>query len=251
MVAATGQVHQQNEFSAPYMVVPQGHAIKEVPFEREAPLRIEESPRFADVASFAAYVNRYKTDATLLFADRGAGRIEAQLDYHLPGAPSHNTHSAKLPVQFSEEFTRWNGACGVRLSQEQLALLLDERIDDIRDPAGAEVLSTIQNFGLRRTATLKSAINLNNNAVQLNYEETDAGRGGGAVLVPTSFVLGLPIYEGGKAYKVEVRLRYAVRDGAVTFTLTILKRTALLKDAFEAELASAEKATGLKAMLVL
>jgi uncharacterized protein YfdQ (DUF2303 family) len=226
--------------------------VKEVPFEREFPVRIDAKPRFGTVESFGQYVNRYKTDATLLFAKRKANEIYADFEYHLPGEPSWNAHRATLPVQFSEEFSAWHRVLGQSLTQLQLAELLDARIDDIREPAAAVVLTAVQNFGLRRTATLKQALDLNSNRVQLVYEENDAGKGGGSIDVPTQFVLRVPIYEGAKvADDVTVRLRYAVREKELSFTLSIPKLQPLLKTAFEAELASAEEATGLQAMLVL
>lgn len=250
-----GEARRVDENSAPYTVIPNGYQLQRLPFEQEAPLRIEEKPHFATVESFAQYVGLFKNEGTQLFAKRAAGEVYADFEYHQPDAPSWNKHRAVLPVKYSDEFDQWLRACQRRLNQEELATLLDERIDDIRDPKPGEVITAVQNFQLRRTANFKAAVDMNTGRTQFAFEEKDEAKGGGTVVVPHELLLGLPIYEGGQAWEVRVRVRYGIQDSEsgkkLHFVLSILKLSAHLKQAFEAELKRAEEATGLKAMHVL
>lgn len=253
--ATTLRPYRADEEAEPYLVIPPGYQLTPVPYQRPRPVRIEAQVELADVASFVSYVERYRTDATVLFASPAAGEVKAVLDYHLPDAPSHCAHVARLVLQRSGEYVAWlELARPEGVTQGSLAAHLDEHLADIRAPEAPQVLKAVGEFNLRRNAIFKAATDVHSDRMQLLYEERDEAKGGGSVVVPKQFLLGLPVYLGGKAWELTVRLGYRLVDGkdgakSLRFQLTILRQEQLLREAFKAELQAAEARLGLTAFL--
>lgn len=110
----------------------------------ERPLRVRERRSFDDLRGFVAYVNDYKTDATRCFA--GKSELRAHFDYHDKDAPAWDAHQAYYQIQPSQRWREWEGAHNRWMSQRDFADFLDSGLNEIVEPAQADVLTLVKNF---------------------------------------------------------------------------------------------------------
>jgi uncharacterized protein YfdQ (DUF2303 family) len=193
-------------------------------------------------------------DQPVIFADRDTMTIKAFLDYHHAGNDARwLNHTAKVAFKNSHQFERWKKVNGQQMTQEQFALFLDEVINDITAPSGAEVLSFAENLEATSTQVFKAAVKLASG--ETNYTFTDARDGDISTAIIDRFTIGIPIWQGGEKVAIEARLFHRIvdnkdKDGAPNgtkslrfwFTLRHLdeiidtlfaEEVAFLRDAFE------------------
>lgn len=229
--------------------VPEGFKIETVqPVNPVLPDHIRQSVRLDDGASFIAYVNTFKSEATRLFVDVNAARLTADLDYHKPAsAQSQRAHLARYDMPRAEEWKRWNDIDGKSIPQAQFAEFLEENLDDIVDPAGAAVLEVATRLQAKKKVEFDSGIRLQDGAVQLTYrEETDTGKG--QMVIPSEIMLGIPVFFGGDRYKLKAFLRYRIEEGKLTFKIVIHRKAFIVQDAVREAAAAVATATELVAL---
>jgi len=209
---------------------------------------------FQDVASFLAYVDRFRTEQTLLFGSEQGGTVTAHLDYHEGGAKgSAGTclHRATLALAFTLEWRAWTGINGKPLPQVQFAEFLEDHRLEIAEPDGAKVLEAARSLESTKSVDFKSAVNLSNGLVTLKYEEKE--RGAGNVTVPSEFLLGLSPYESWgeplPKHALRAMLRYRIADQKLSFIVRLIRPEDVLRAAFAGVLAAVEAGCGLKPLL--
>jgi|GEM_PF-4590169 len=215
---------------------------------RHAPLwpkleRIKRHQTFQNTMSLVDYVNEFKTKATRLYANGKELRVLAVIDHDAPDAPDYAVHTAELRSELSETWARWKGVFNKSLGQRELAEFLEENQVDVTAPTGAALLEICTNLDIQKAVTFKSGIRLQNGMTQLTFHETEAGNG--AVQVPQRFSLGLPVFEGGNLYPLEVFLRYRLDEGKIIFRLVPVRLEYVFKTAFEGEVKAIAEATQL------
>lgn len=201
-----------------------------------------------DVDSFITYINRHKTVATVAWADTGGG-IRCVLNSHEPAQapvieeigvtpldiarPGWGDHVVVLRREETPGFAAWTTLNGVELTQQQFAEFLEDRIGEITDPSGGELLEVATFFQAHTAIAYTSARQLSNGQVQLQYVEEikeSAGKNG-ETKVPTEFKILLRPYrdappgEEGKPdpnqFIVAAKLRYRLRDQGVRFVFKL------------------------------
>lgn len=241
--AAAADLHEVDGVSV--AVLPDGEGnwrIEPVDVEKyqEHPRRKAGTVTAREVGSFIAYVNRQKTPATLAWAD-GAGGIRAFINDHAPaadsidgdpldvGQPGWRDHVAVLKREQTTAYKAWIGHNGRDLTQQQFADFLEDRITEIIEPAGADLLEIATFFQSNTQVAFTSGKQLHNGQVELNYTEQMEERGGraGQTKVPTEFVILLRPYKDAPApaegdpdveqFVVRARLRWRVQGQKVTF----------------------------------
>lgn len=218
---------------APYVVTRTGEHVERLDHLLPAPLDVSEAITLRDVASFLSYLERFKSSATRLFADRSAKSVLAILDYHgreeSGPRPSWCRHQVTLRFAPTDEWRIWTGASGRKMSQVEFAEFLEDNLPDIADPKGAEVLETARTLESNRSVTFRSSVRLKDGTSQLRYEETEKT---GAVEIPDRFVLGIAPYEGSDRFSLEARLRYRIEDGTLVLWFDLLRPQKVLDQVF-------------------
>lgn len=210
-------------------VVYEGHGVKRVAYPQDwhvADFSVETDRPFTKTgnrtllspASFAEYVNRHKTADTVIYADPKNAVAHAVLDDH--GAePGHRRHVAVYRFPRSVEWEAWRGLH--RKSQSQAAFIdfLEDRLPDIIEPTGADVLEICRDMQGRADVAWKSATNLQSGAVQLSYQEdvTAESSKAGKIDFPHKIKIKAEIFYKGGLVALDVRLRFRVNGGALSF----------------------------------
>lgn len=196
------------------VAVPEGYKLESTEQYHEQPNRIRESVKLTRAESFWGYVNDFKNDGSLIFANVAARTFTAVLDYHRSDTePQWGSHIATLSLPFSAEFTAWGKNDRKPLSQQDFAEWLEDRLIDVTKPEGAKLLTIASALEATKTLKFKSATRLDNGDSALSFEETTSG----AVKIPATFTLGIPVFEGEEPIEIACRLRYRI-DGGLKFT---------------------------------
>ncbi len=219
-----------------FLVTPNGAKIEEITDEHglktEAPRYIRQTVTLQMHDSLVEYVERFKTEHTLLFADIGENAIVAQIDYHAPGQASNVAHRARLAFPFSEEWKLWTGISGRLMPQLEFARFIEENAADVRAPAAADLIEAVRDLQAHRKVNFTKAVRTSSENESFEYsDETKASTKGGIEL-PTKFKLGLPVYFGEPEVELFAFLRWKIDAEAGGLTLGIaLHRTEHVRQA--------------------
>jgi uncharacterized protein YfdQ (DUF2303 family) len=200
------------------------------------PVRVRGLVTVDDSVSLVAYVSRFEQeDRGALYADIDSCTIKAVLNGPQNAeTPGWGDHVAILALRKSIEWNRWAHKDRTYMSQADFAELIEEGIDDIVEPSGADMLELSTTFEAHTTAAFKQGTSLSDGARQLTYEETvdaTAGRSG-QVVIPKTITLRLRPFEGGEALAITARLRFRLRDGRLTLAFFMDEPTERVRDAF-------------------
>lgn len=240
------------------MVLPKGLRLERagemVESLQERPCRRRGTATLQTADSFIAWVNRNKVSTeTCVYAS--ATSIVAVInddkstdDGHEGGWRDFRAHYS-LPT--SPAWQAWQEASGHMMDQTEFAELIEERILDVLpvESAGQSALSIAEALGvglaspsalmelsrglaIRVNSKLKSATNLSTGEVQLQYSEEHVGEQGAPLKVPGAFVIGIPVFEGGAAYSMPVRLRYRRRGQGIVWSVQLQRHKESAEHAF-------------------
>ena len=223
------------------VVVPKGYEVREVaPIEPPLP-RIRQGVTMHDAASFVAYVNRYKTAATQIFAEAGflaggAAHVTAVLDYHEPGKADRCAHVATYRPRYSDQWQRWHAAAKGAMKQAEFAEFIEEHRGDVASPSAAVLLDIVRTFKASKKVEFDSVVYQSNGDVMLTYDERTEQKGKSGPM-PEIMTLGIPVYFRGEVYEVPVFVRFKVGGGTVVFQLKP-DRSDIIEDAAFSDLAT-------------
>lgn len=193
-----------------------------------------------ELESLVAYVNRYKSDNTLAWANVDAFKLEVVLDDHPEGHPlegkgkaAWRQHRAVYTCPRSPEWKAWTEHDGRPLGQEQFADFVETRLEDLRGgdgyPKPLEVLNMARHLVMHQKGMFERKIDpTTGNGILINKVENVAD----STVIPRAFLLGIPVFEGGAAYQVEARVRFALTEGRPVFSYTLHRRKEIERDAF-------------------
>lgn len=217
-----------------------------------------------DATSFVAYVNRHKTGASVLYANRSSSQVVAVLNDHeaahtptmaLPTAESDAANwgdfCATLALALTPEWKHWAGKDGQLQSQTAFAEHIEQGIEEIIAPPAATMLELAQHFEAHSKVEYKSVRVLQDGRRQLVYAETIDAKAGekGEVVIPREFTLGIAPYEGTAAIKIVARLRYRLNGEALTIGYSLVRPLDVLKVAFQDVLTAIQTGTELTPLL--
>jgi hypothetical protein len=234
--------------------------------------------------SFIAHVNRFSTPETALFAcdSRDRPSLTAVLDYHDRvndtagdpldggGLPRFGRHRTRFDFPLSDEWQAWQAINGKPLSLVQFAEFIEDRIVDI-EPASERPLSEEQMKlvmklgGVERIGTptglfeLSRGLHVNEHSVVAEARNLSSGEGeitfqeqhaattdasGRAVIVPTTFILAIPVFKSGAYYSLLARLRYRAKP-MLSFTVELWRDDRVFDHAFNEAIERAAAETDL------
>lgn len=224
----------------PAVLIPNGIRV-ESDFDHLAdrPQRIEAAPNLHGLDDFLAYYNLYANANSRIFADRTSGKMLAILDYHeatstVPGEnkPRWGVHKVTYTMPPTESLMAWKQQNGQWQTQEAFATHLEDNINDILSPKGAQLLTLALRFKAMKSVKFDRSTNLQNGDVQLTFIEETSARGN--IEVPESFKIGIVPFENSKsAYELEAKLRYRISEaGALSLMYRLPKLKVTIDEAF-------------------
>lgn len=172
--------------------------------------------------------------------------------------PDWGRYRASYAFPLSKTWQAWRGANLKAQTQEQLAIFLEENLVDVlpasemdQDPQikqavdqlGLKVadplrlLELSRNFRIVTNETASEALALSSGETELHYRSEQRGvdNAGTKIVVPTAFLVALPVFEGGAMYRLLVRLRTRRIDGAHSFIFDIYRLERTQEKAFADE----------------
>lgn len=229
--------------------VPQGYVVHQYDFEkyRSAPRRTQQKTRSRDLSSFVDYVNLFKTASTRIFSTMEPQTFVAAIDYHTPTEASWCDHRAYFTPVASLEYSSWKDSSGKKMSQAEFASFLEDNYSDIVEPDAATMLGLALTFEATTAAEFRSGIRLDNGQVQFQYVESIKT---GAVEVPTSFKIGIPIHQDGPRYQITCRLKYRLEGGKLSFLYEMVHVEKYVRDTFAEMREEIKEATGMEPLAV-
>lgn len=252
-----------DEEGVPVAILPQGmraevmtSAMAALDARAPTPLRRKGTATFAELDSFIDHVNRFKSGASVVFADVDAVQLNAVLNYHPAGAeasPAWGDHRSVYACPLSEQWQLWRKNDGVPMGQEAFGEFIEANMRDLAppgdaDPIGSDVvapaklLEVARNLIVRTKGEFSRFINPTTGEHSLvNKLENETS----STKIPRGFNLGIPVFVAGQAYRIEARLRFQMSNGRPAFTYVLVQPDATLRDAFGGVRSKVVAATGL------
>lgn len=203
----------------------------------EMPRWTKRTVTFRAVDAFAQYLTKhFDPDALEVWADVDHRELVAVLDAPEDyTSPRRCAHVAKLVLQHTPEWLGWREMSGKLSSQGDFAEWIEERAADIVEPDPATMLELSQTFQAKTRVQFEQASFLADGRRALEYREDVEARAGakGQIEIPAMFALGVRVFVHGEPYKVLARLRYRMRDGALSIGYKLVDPDAVVRAAVD------------------
>lgn len=215
------------------IAVPDNFELKEVDFEKllPRPRRTKAVAKLSDARSFIEYVKVNATDGTTVWCDFNpqtfALSFTAVIDEHSKGLPGWRDHRATFSPDMSSEWKSWKGKNSQAFAQVAFAEWIEEHADDITTanglPTSLQMLTMATEFQANEERVLKSTVKLQSGGVRLTYiADPDAGTTE-TMQMFDKFAIGIPVFQGGSAWSLTARLKYALNSGKVSFRYELVR----------------------------
>lgn len=210
-----------------------------------------------DVASFQAYYTKHADEDSETYVNVNQRTITTVLNAHSQEAPRWGDHQLMLQLKCTTAWKAWTAHDRKWMSQREFAEHIEEHLEDIREPAAAEMLEMAQSFQAKTTVKFASGTRLSSGDTNLTWEETtDASAGAkGQIKIPATFkiavpCLELPVLEGEDrtVYGIEARLRYRIERGQLGIGYLLTDPDAVLRDAVLAVVGQVEDGLGVEVL---
>lgn len=208
-----------------------------------------ESPRRAtgtyEPATVAAFIDFVKTHAdpaaTTIWVPVTRGPIIAVLNDHASDetspvtVPGWGDHRAFLQLTTTPEWEHWLKLHGQMVEQEEFAEHIEEGLEEVVLPDGADLLEVAQSIQASFGGRFKKSHRLQDGRVQMEYtEEVDASAGEtGHLTIPREILLAIAPFAGEDAYRIPARFRYRINGGKLALGYKLDRPELVLRDAFQ------------------
>lgn len=214
---ATGVPHAPPEHyeGTPVLVLPKGYVTHVVPGWRRRPARASGTVLCETLDSFCRYVCQFKTGSSEVFVSVQKGLVAAILDYHSADELSDGNwceHRCNLVPIKSDAFDRWEKVNGKPMSQSEFALFLENNLQHVFEPAGADLLNIINAFEVDGVMQFSKVQRLQDGSVKMAFNSETRAKSG-EVNVPTKFAISVPMFLGDEPIPISARLRYRLGAG--------------------------------------
>lgn len=220
------------------VLVPDGYSVETVdhrPYEDQPPSATGVfTPK--DVASFERIVERHVSDRTTIWVEAFEGRVVAVLNDH--GArqdPHFGDLRADLRLPETPEWKHWASHDGTLFKQVEFAEHIEDGIDQIISPAGAELYEIATTFQAKGSSDFRSAVRLNDGSISFAWTEdvtATAGRDNN-LTIPDTIELSLSPFYGEAPFAVKAKLRYRTGSGGLRIGYKLDRPDRVVKTALE------------------
>lgn len=244
---------------------------------RDEPKHRRGTATLLSLDSFIDHVNRFKDEDTVVFADnnRAAPSLTAVLDYHHAGSESgarFGKHRSAFAYPLSDEWKAWQAKNAEGMKMIDFAHFLEDRIIDVMpvsliqlgddaklfvdtlggmgkvaDPAKLMQLAT--ELSIFESSVVRSANNLSTGEGAIEFQTEHLDQQGQKLIVPSLFVLGIPVFKNGPVYQVIARLRYRKAGGSITFYYELWRTDRVFDHAFDESVKAVEERTSALVLL--
>jgi uncharacterized protein YfdQ (DUF2303 family) len=246
----------------PFTVVPNGMQVKNLG-EFAPPSHVKVTCAFTEPDSFVAYVNRFKSPRTQIFAavTDATASLRAVIDYHAPAGENADclvgartaarcAHVATYDCVPTAEWQRWCAANGKKFTQVEFATWLEDNQTLFVEPSGAELLELALTLEGIAAVRFNSQMRMADGKNSLMYEEDVEVRGtsstkGGQIVLPQAIVAVIQPFHGVDNYKVQARLKTRVEGRKLTVWFETIAMHRIVRDAVKGVLASVTEKTGI------
>lgn len=241
---------------------------------RAQPFALSGSVTIATLDSLIGYTDRHKDEGSVLFADDNRERptITAVLDYHRKGSTQESArfsrHKATYPLPLSDEWKAWHELDKQSLSMADFARFLEDHIVDVM-PVDMTAFSDEQDAFIRAVGgrskianpaklmelatglqvfeegQVSQATKLQSGESQITVESRHVDGQGGELIIPSLFVIGIPVFRLGERYQIVVRLRYRKTGSGILFFYELWRDDRVFDHAFNEAVVKVADATGL------
>ena len=181
-----------------------------------APLRPQGNVNLLTLQDLHAYIGKAAgCYHPVVYADRETLTFTGIINHHHADGPGWGDYRATVKLKKSRQLNIWQGKNAQKMSQEAFALFLEEHLEDIRDPNGAEVLTFAETLEATRTEVFKSSIVTATGEQRLTFNSERNGEQSSQLI--TKITMGIPLFEGGEAFALEVKISHRVTEGKLTF----------------------------------
>lgn len=178
---------------------------------------------WADVTSqsIVAILNAHQTH-DFLVDDRGP----------LPG---WGDHRAVFKAVLTDEWKTWINSNDKGMNQATFAEFIEDNLPNIVSPDPTTMLELVQTFDANASIVFKQQTRLASGERSLTYSEDIDARAGttGQLVVPESFGIVLQPFEGSDRFTLTARLRFTLRDGALTLRYKLERPRDVMRSAFD------------------
>lgn len=180
------------------------------------------------------------------------------------GRAGFRRHRGIYRFPLSEEWKIWNAS--LKFSQHDFAAFLEDRIADVVAPKNMtpSMLETLETLGLepsviatparllelsrgleiRVASKATQVVRLATGETQFAFTSEHQDERGQALKVPLGFVIAIPVFEGELPFLLFVRLKYALRGEAISWSLELTGASKAFDRAFTEACEKAQKNTG-------
>lgn len=212
----------------PYAVVPDGYSVVELP-RTALPERSKGLVKLRDAASFIRYFNDHKVGRSRIYARLEPASFLAVLD-DFGNQPDWREFRASFDVPASREWKLWTGIDRKPMNQLQFAEFLQDNLPDVVLPDGADLLQLALNFEAAQTGTYVATQRLQDGSHNLQWRADN--NASGSVKLPEQITLNIPVFENESSSELHARLKYRVKDGALTLWIELVRPHKALEAAF-------------------
>ena len=234
--------------TTPVVLLPEGFKVADLEGMLAAPTRKRGTTVLNDAESFVAVVNDQKDESTRLFSTISPPTFTAVFNYHAAEA-GWGDHKAKYNAPISPEWGAWAKTDKQKLNQVEMAQFLEANLVDVvyipkaeatadkpaevGSPDGATMLEICRTLAAKKDVEFKSAVRLGDGSTQFTYNEEVRGTAANGTLeIPEQFSIGVPVFENGEKYRVDVRFRYRIGQGGdLVMWLELVRPHKVIEDA--------------------
>jgi uncharacterized protein YfdQ (DUF2303 family) len=231
---------------------------------RLQPIRRKGTAKLGSIQSFIDHANRFKDLDSVVFAEPDQlttppkPRLLSVLDYHRAGgegAPRWNVHRGLYEFPLSEEWRAWSAVDGKTLDQNAFAEFIEDRIGDVLpspdaiDPADnlarimrefattfatpAKLMELSRGLKIHEVSQVANVVNLSTGEGQISWTAEHQDAQGQPMKVPGAFLIAVPVFFAGAAYRIPVRLRYRKSGPSIKWALLLYRPEITFRHAFD------------------
>ncbi|HJV72709.1 MAG TPA: DUF2303 family protein [Noviherbaspirillum sp.] len=238
MGAALADVRCVNDSASPFVIVPAGFVVHDLEKTLELPIRKTGAVTMNDAASFIDYFKLHQM-ASRIYGQVEPPKFIAVMNDHRKDEPGWRDHKLVYNCPVSKEWKEWKGFAGAPRDQIAFSEFIESHTTDIisntaDEPSGAVMLEVATSFKAQKKVNFASGQRLDNGQVDFVFQEEIQGSAGpkGHIKVPERFYIGIPVFEGGAPYRIECKLRYRLKDGALSMWFDMVRDHKVQEAAF-------------------
>lgn len=190
---------------------------------------------------------------------------------------SHMAHRASYAFPLSPEWKIWNAVSDQGLTGPEMGEFVEANAKDLLDPTPAllsqkrdevkddwehdmldiarqlqgrfgqfaTLIQLARNFNINEVSNVTASMNRDTGESSIQFFNEHQQADGAPVQIPNLFMVAIPVFENGAAYRLPVRFRYRKAGQAVKFIFTLHNADIALRNAIDEALAHAQEQTAL------